>query len=233
MNLNILHFDTLDSTNAYLKRKQGSLEDFSFVVASYQTAGKGREKRKWMANHGENLLFSILIKDPALLTKGPRLSSIAAAGVASFLEKEVGLKGIAYKWPNDVYVSGKKICGILLEGSLPTYLAIGVGVNVNQTVFEGDYRVPPTSVALEKEKTIDLQEFADTLFPYLASYLKETSEEEVLRYLQAKDFLFGKEVKLPIAIGIAAGIGEDFSLLVEDEGDGVCRVLVGEASLVH
>ena len=131
--MNIIPFEEIDSTSAYLKREYRSLPNLSFCVSSFQTNGHGRLDRNWESKKGENLLFSFLLKKP--LPPFELVSSYCAYLIIDFLNN-LGISNVSYKWPNDVYVGEKKICGILLEGisegdSLET-LVIGIGLNVNQ-----------------------------------------------------------------------------------------------------
>ena len=130
-----LHFIELDSTNDYLKNNYESLNNLTFVSADYQIKGRGRNERKWFSSKGENLLFSILIKENITL-KEPGLYSIyCIVEIAKYLEK-IGLKNVLIKWPNDIYVNDKKILGVLSEGkylgSNLLYVIVGIGLNVNQ-----------------------------------------------------------------------------------------------------
>ena len=129
-----LFFETIDSTNTYLKQNYENLDNFTFVRADLQTSGRGRSSRKWLSKKGDNLLFSLLIKDKELINKYKALSINSAYLVLKILE-EYGLKNLSLKWPNDIYVNGNKICGILLESVSKQEiecLIIGIGLNVNQ-----------------------------------------------------------------------------------------------------
>ncbi len=219
MDLQVHRFSSIDSTNAYCKRNAESLGDFCFVWALEQTAGKGREQREWVSPKGENLLFSILIKGQDLLKKKEKLSLFAAMGVASFLRDELALEGVAVKWPNDVYIKGKKAAGILLEGQLPSYLVIGIGLNVNQASFKGQYRVVPTSVFIETGKQVDLASLSEKLFLFLHDFLSKKEEARILEDYPSFDYLKDKRISLfengSEIKGIAQGIDGDFSLLLQ------------------
>ena len=151
-----LHFDEIDSTNTYLKNHYQKLDNLTFVSTDYQSQGKGRNDRTWWSKKGENLMFSLLIKDQKMQDMFPYLSMATAVEVAKILEKH-GLTNVSVKWPNDVIVNDKKICGILLEGKVPDYIVIGVGLNVNQKDFPNDLRRPATSIAKELKKDIDIE----------------------------------------------------------------------------
>ena len=114
MNFHYLHFDEIDSTNNYLKNSYQLLDNFTFVSADYQSKGKGRNDRVWESIKGSNLMFSILIKDPKLIEVSTILSLVTAVEISRLLES-YSINNVSIKWPNDVLVNDKKICGILLE----------------------------------------------------------------------------------------------------------------------
>ena len=215
-----LFFESIDSTNTYLKDHYEKLEDLTFVRADLQTAGKGRNGRKWLANMGENLTFSLLIKNRELIDRFKELSVNSAYLVLKTLER-YGLKDLSIKWPNDVYVKGKKICGILLEAVSRQEiecLIIGIGINVNQMEFEGEYLVEPTSMKKELDRQIDLMKLKDTLFESLCNELGHDHYEQIRKY----DYLKGKtvsgEINKEIKTITVIGIDEDYSLKVSVDG---------------
>ena len=129
MNYHYIHFEEIDSTNNYLKNSYQLLDNFTFVTADYQSKGKGRNDRVWESSKGLNITFSILIKDSKLLEVSTILSLMTAVELAKLLDR-YGIDNVSIKWPNDVYVNCKKIAGILLEGNVPNYVVVGVGLNL-------------------------------------------------------------------------------------------------------
>ena len=155
MNYHYIHFEEIDSTNNYLKNSYQLLDNFTFVTADYQSKGKGRNDRVWESSKGLNITFSILIKDSKLLEVSTILSLMTAVELAKLLER-YDIDNVSIKWPNDVLIGDKKVCGILLEGQLPNYLVIGVGLNVNQKEFPNNLRRPATSMSNELNKGVEL-----------------------------------------------------------------------------
>ena len=223
MNYQSLHFTEIDSTNDYLKNSYRLLNDFTFASADYQSKGKGRNNRQWESKKGENLLFSLLLKDKKFLANAPVMSIYLTIEVAELL-RIYGLKNISIKWPNDVYVDGKKICGVLTESQIPDYVVIGVGLNVNQTVFSDDLRRPATSMKLELKKEIDIEELKIELFGQLADNLHKMYSDKYLSYFREHNFLQNKRVRVvvnnQIFIGEVVGLDDDFCLKI------VCRDMV-------
>ena len=149
-----LHFQEIDSTNTYLKNTYKLLGNFTFVSADYQSHGKGRNDRVWNSEPGENLMFSFLVKDENLIKQSPIISLLSAIEVAKAIET-YKIKDVSIKWPNDVLIGDKKVCGILAEGQLPEYMVVGIGLNVNQKTFPEGLRRPATSLCLEYKKDIE------------------------------------------------------------------------------
>ena len=139
--MNIIWLDTVDSTNSEALRRLGEFESGTVLVAREQTAGRGQRGNRWFTQPGANLTFSIILHfgalSPLAAADAHWLNYLTADAVAAFLS---GF-GVAcsVKWPNDVYVGRRKICGILIENSLKGAWVgssvIGVGININQEEF--------------------------------------------------------------------------------------------------
>ncbi len=217
MNYHYLHFDEIDSTNNYLKNSYQLLDNFAFVSADYQSKGKGRNDRVWESVKGLNLMFSILIKDSKLLEVSTILSLMTAVEVAKLLER-YDIDNVSIKWPNDVLIGDKKVCGILLEGQLPNYLVIGVGLNVNQKEFPDNLRRPATSICNELKKDIDLEDLKEQLFPSIINNFSKLDREEYLSYFSEHNYLLNKRVKVNINqqlfIGEVVGVDNNFNIQI-------------------
>ena len=231
-----LYFPVLDSSNAYAKDQADTLEDLTFIRAGFQSKGKGRGERAWLAKAGENLLFSLLIKRENLLQIGPKISLIAANCLAKTLLQH-GVADVSIKWPNDVYIAGKKVCGILLEGSLPSYLVIGMGINVNQMEFAGEYRIAPTSIALSLGRTVDIEALKEELFSRLYFVLSGSIDfAKELAFFATHDYLRGKTISLlhnnKVIEGTASGVNEAFELQLEN-AEGTISLSGGEVHILR
>ena len=146
----IIWLESVDSTNDEAKRHISDIDNLSVLSALEQTAGRGQRGNSWTSAPGENLMFSIVLKSPALMAEEHfALNEIAALSVSEFLST-YGIKA-QIKWPNDIYVDEKKICGILIENSFRgksiSSSIIGIGLNINQRNF--NVNLPnPTSMVL-------------------------------------------------------------------------------------
>lgn len=231
-----LHFETIDSTNTYLKDNYQSHEDMTFVSADHQTKGRGRSGRIWHDDEKKDLMFSLLLKDELLLDKFGSVSIVSAYTILEVL-KEYSDKDITIKWPNDVYVDGKKICGILLEAVSDDRLkclVVGIGVNLNSVEFNNEYLRTPTSLKLETGKDIDIEEFQSKVFDKLNDNLKklkdghdfyeEISKHDYLKNQEAYCLIKGNKEKIKII-----GIDSDYSLKII-RNDEVTSISSGEIS---
>lgn len=163
--VNIYWHDTLDSTNSEVRRQISTLDNLSITAAICQTAGRGRGGHRWSAKAGENLTFSILLKfgvEPleTLLVRDSILITQAATVALKHYFTEKGLRP-RIKWPNDIWIGDRKICGILIENILDADKVaasiVGIGINLNQTEF--DPALPnPTSLALQCGASFDIKE---------------------------------------------------------------------------
>ena len=217
MKYHLVHFKEIDSTNNYLKNSYRLLDDFTFATADYQSRGKGRNDRVWQSNSGENLMFSFLIKNKELINKAEIFSILTAVEVASLIEK-YDINNVSIKWPNDILIGDKKVCGILLEGQVPDYLVVGVGLNVNQKEFPNDLRRPATSLSLEAKQPFDIEELRDRLFSNIVNNFSNIKNEEYLEYFRQHNYLQNKRVRVVINnqvfIGEVVGIDDNFCLQV-------------------
>ena len=156
-----LKFHELDSTSDFLKNGYQDFQHFTFVRTDHQKKGRGQFDRIWQSESGKNLLFSILLKD-IVIAKMDDLNSIILNSIMDTLVS-FGIHP-QFKAPNDLYVSGKKICGILIENlaseHMYLYVVIGIGLNINQTDFKD---LNATSMSLEKNQLLDIDMVYQTL----------------------------------------------------------------------
>lgn len=136
-----LHFESLDSTNNYLKELIGKkdVQEGLVVTADYQTSGRGQIGNTWASEPGVNLLMSVFFKPHYLIaTHSFYFNMSVCLAVADALN--YFHQGFQVKWPNDILFDRKKVCGILIENSLMgkniQHSVVGIGVNVNQKAFD-------------------------------------------------------------------------------------------------
>lgn len=214
-----IYLKEIDSTNKYLKEHHQELDDMTFVYTFNQTKGKGRNERTWVSEKDQNLLFSLLIKNKDTVSLGGYLSLVTSISVLEVLKDEFAIKDIKIKWPNDIYICSKKVCGILLEGELPNYIILGVGINVNQSVFTGEYRVNPTSLRLQTRQEIDKEKLKEKIFKSLLFNLDNINKDSLFLRFNEYDYLKNKEITFfynnEENKGIYLGVDKDFNALIE------------------
>ncbi|MEQ8302389.1 MAG: biotin--[acetyl-CoA-carboxylase] ligase [Cyclobacteriaceae bacterium] len=197
------------------------------VITDNQTAGRGQKGSLWQTAPGQNLTFSIVVKPTFLLPKDQFLLSMAISlGILDYLKSEIVSKKLNVKWPNDILVGTKKICGILIEnhiqGSSISNSVIGIGLNVNQRGF-GD--LAATSLRTEIGQDFDLPSAFTKLMSKLESrYLMlKKGNEERLR-VEYVDNMYGRDEKLFFWSnktrfeGVVAGVDEYGCLIVDSGG---------------
>lgn len=150
MKLNYVHLSSVVSTNSYLAAVADSSPEGTVVYADSQTAGRGQRGNSWESADGKNITMSMLLR-PCLIAPNEQfcLSEVVALAVARVVERYV--QDVTVKWPNDIYVGDKKICGILIEHKLSggkiSHTIAGIGLNVNQRQFFSD---APNPVSLRQ-----------------------------------------------------------------------------------
>jgi BirA family biotin operon repressor/biotin-[acetyl-CoA-carboxylase] ligase len=218
-----LHLRAIDSTNDRARALAGSGAPHGMLVtAGAQTAGRGRQGRRWEAPPGRALLMSLVLRDwPRLL---PLAAAVAVADVAG-----AGGADISIKWPNDVLLRGGKLAGILVEARPQEGWAV-LGIGMNVAVRPGDLpeELRDRAASLELEPSA----LETTLAALLAALGERLALEPaaLLAAFRERDALLGREVRWQRGEGTAAGIDEDGCLLV-DRPDGTRAAL--DAGEVH
>lgn len=241
--------DCIDSTNIRAKQLAEAGEpEGTLVVADQQTAGRGRRGRGWLADSGVGIWMTLILRPKLEPTQLSGITLIAALAVNRAI-REISGADSQIKWPNDIVLAGKKLCGILTEVSSEMnyihYAVTGIGINVNTVQFPAEMQDIATSLYLETGQHVDrmtlIGKFAEVYGDYYKQYLQdgnlETFVEEYNQMLVNRD----QQVRIyhgmvedadpsQIETGIARGINADGALLVEVDGD--CKAIVsGEVSV--
>ena len=230
-----------DSTNLWIKRlaKEGASEG-TLALAEFQSAGRGRLGRSWEVPEGTSVMMSILLRPKFEPQYAPTLTLVMGMAVAKAV-KNFGFD-VSIKWPNDVVVSHKKICGILTEMGVRDgkidYAVIGVGINVNIKEFPEEMADKATSLYLESGKEFDRSQIPGLVMEAFEEYyekfaatcdlsgLKEEYESILANYNQPVRVL----AKEPYE-GVARGITDGGELLVEKTDGTIVAVSAGEVSV--
>jgi BirA family transcriptional regulator, biotin operon repressor / biotin---[acetyl-CoA-carboxylase] ligase len=230
-----------DSTNNRAKElAMGGASEGTLVVADAQTAGRGRLGRIWDSEAGTSLLFSVVMTPELSPIMAGIVPIAAAVAVARGISTSTGLRSEC-KWPNDLLLRRKKICGILtesvMEGSSLRALIVGVGVNVNQTSFPPDLANIATSLAIEANRMFDRSEVLAAImmeFETLAPALQENSRGILLAW-KAMSPMLGQSVRIShagsVTDGIAHDLAENGALLIRTTGGALETVLAGDVTI--
>ena len=189
----IIRVEETHSTNSLLREwlEQEALPTGSVIVADFQTAGRGQVGNVWESERGKNLTFSLVLYPQALpVNQQFLISEIAALSVKETLDAYT--EGISIKWPNDVYWHDQKICGMLIENDLLGHnllrSIIGIGINLNQTVFRGDAPNPVSLwqiVQQEVDREMVLRQFLSHFEAYSQALLAGEKAMIHTRYIEA------------------------------------------------
>lgn len=237
----IEHYEEIDSTN--IRAKVWSKEDAkegSLVIAERQTQGKGRMGKVWKSPKGEGIWMSFILKPKITVDKIPQLTIIAGLAMCETIQEITGLE-VQIKWPNDLVVNNKKVCGILCEMvKMKEALAVivGIGLNVNSKKFPDDLPYA-TSLYLEGKSTYNRE--------HIIAYFLGAFEKKYLIYsegLSLEKFIddyknycinLNKQVKILEGqqefIGIVKDIDTEGRLIVEQEDGRKKHILAGEVSV--
>ncbi|MBD5518863.1 MAG: biotin--[acetyl-CoA-carboxylase] ligase [Lachnospiraceae bacterium] len=244
-----LHFfESTGSTNPDAKRfaEEGAPHG-TIVVADRQTAGRGRRGRSWESPAGKSIYFTIVVRPEFEPDKASMITLVVALAVAEAVREETGLS-TGIKWPNDVVVNGKKICGILTEMSMTPemneiqFLVAGVGVNVNQDSeedFTPELRGRATSLKMENGRQIDRAALLARILRHFEEDYDLFEKTLDLSGLQERyeALLLGKDNRVRVLdpageyTGISRGINGMGELIVEKEDGETVLVYAGEVSV--
>ena len=238
----VLRHQSLESTNetAALLARDGCPEG-TVVLAREQTRGRGRRTRQWHSSADLGLWISAVVRPGENRALYPQLTLVAAVAVARAIREHTGLR-TGIKWPNDLLVQGRKLCGILCELAEPSdeqdepALVIGVGLNVNHgaDAFPQGLRTEPTSLRMETGREWKLEPFLDELLAQLAQAYqiwRAQGFEPARREWKENSATLGQRVRLDERggiSGIAWDLDHDGALLIKTDSGVVHRVDSGE-----
>ncbi len=241
------HIQSTPSTNILARdmAEAGAVHGTA-VIASYQTAGRGRLGKEWHSKKGKGLYCSIIVRPPLKIKEYPKITLTAGVAVSHALDSMTGLIS-QLKWPNDIYYQGKKCGGILTESSAlnihltKRYAIVGIGININNILedFPGELQDNVTSLALMTGREFEITRVFERIREQLLVQLDLFCEKgfaHILNIWRQKDFLLGKKMRCvstdkKVIEGTALGPDEDGVLHVEDRNGMIHQVLSGDVRL--
>lgn len=239
----VVYFDETDSTNNRIRNlaEEGAAHG-TLAVADRQTAGKGRRGRSWESPKGKNIYMSILLRPDMEPSKAPQLTLVMAMSVAQAIREHEQMD-VQIKWPNDIVLNKKKICGILTEMSTEIdyidHVVIGIGINVNDEFIPEELQEKATSMKLEAKRSIQRSSLIATIMKHFEVNYEKFMEKLDLSFMQ-EDYNailvnFGKEVTVIGADAqwnaTAKGITSTGELLVEKADGSIEEIYSGEVSV--
>lgn len=239
----IFCYDEVTSTNTVAKQFAEEMkEEGLLVVSDKQTNGKGRRGRVWESPKGTGIFMTILLRPQMKPIYASMLTLVAALALNDTIRDMTGLDA-KIKWPNDIVVNGKKVCGILTELSAEVdyinYVVVGIGVNANTEDFPEELKDKASSLYLESGKRVNRAT--------LIAHTMEALEQYYTIFLQTKDLSNLKEPYTKVLInkdrevqilssdesftGVARGITKEGHLIVEKDDKELIEVYAGEVSV--
>ena len=240
---NIKVFDEVDSTNNVVRELETEKAPHgTAVVANRQTAGKGRIGRHFVSPPGVGLYLSVLVRPNFDLHFAPMITAATACAAAEAIEELCG-SNVMIKWVNDLYMNGKKICGILTEASLGLEMrvldcaTIGIGINVHSIgdLFDAELKKTATSIEDETGIRLDRNRLCAGILNRLEIYLGKISDRSFLREYRERELLTGNMITAVVGteklIGEALGIDDNANLIIRLPYGEIKYLSSGEANL--
>lgn len=242
--INFIYLDTVDSTNIYCKKLgESEFTKDIVVVSEAQTNGKGTKGRSWSSPKGKGLWFSILLK-PSIDLKDINFLTILTSTTLYNTLLDFGINP-KIKWPNDIYLNSKKLCGILTESKIfnnkVEYIIIGIGINVNLelTDFDDELQKTATSLLISTGKLFNRENILDKfLYNFYKSYTEfvNANKSDILKIYKNNSLILNKEVNLEYKNSIRKvtpiDILEDGSLLIKNSNNETEKIITGEVSII-
>jgi len=234
-------YDKIDSTNEEAKRQAlAGAPDGSLFIAEQQNGGKGRLGRTWNSPSGTGLWFSVLLRSSQLPLQVTNITLLAGLAVCRAIQSQTNAAAMI-KWPNDVVIGSKKVCGILTEMAAEVdrieYVVVGIGVNVNIESFSDELSVKATSLRIERGHPVDripllqeiLREFESVLNEYSSNPESTLADYKTLCVSLNRKVQFTKDKNT--VSGTAVDIAPDGKLIVRCENGELISINSGEVTV--
>lgn len=215
------------------------------VIAEEQTAGRGRQGRAWFSPPGSSVMVSVVLRPDLPPERIPRCTMVAGLGVIETLRPLLG-EAVALKWPNDVLMRGKKLCGVLAEatwtGSQLGAVIVGIGINVRTDFTRADLNAPATSIEAELGRAVDRRDLLRDLLARIDHWAAQVNDPALFAAWRAQLGTLGKRVTVytepaifpsPHYSGVAESVDADGALLVRLDSGKVRRVLAADVGLAE
>ncbi|SFA94577.1 BirA family transcriptional regulator, biotin operon repressor / biotin-[acetyl-CoA-carboxylase] ligase [Acetitomaculum ruminis DSM 5522] len=239
----VIYFDELDSTNIYAKKiaDEGESEG-TLVISDAQISGKGRRQRAWTSPHKTGIFMTLILRPDIAPINASMLTLVMGLAVCKGVREITGLD-LGIKWPNDIVINGKKICGILTEMSMQmdyiNNVIIGTGINVGNMEFPEELQDKATSLKLEAGKDFKRSDIIIKVMEAFEKYYELFLKSQDLTYLvdEYNELLVNKDREVKAIYtdktieGTAKGINEKGELMVVTENENIEYIISGEVSV--
>lgn len=239
----VLYLPATPSTNVEAKKRaQAGMAEGTLVITDNQTHGRGRFDRTWWSSPGKDLLFSLIFRPSLKASQAFRLTLLSSLAVAEAIRQETGLDALI-KWPNDVYIKGKKVSGILSESGIHRdhleYIIAGIGINVNSTPSRNpEIEDRATSLSMELGENVPRLALLSLILELIESYYRTIQQGEFHSLKKRWDTLSlinHKKVMVEtrgcMHEGTAESVDEDGFLVLLDHTGTKRRIVSGDVSL--
>ncbi len=224
-NVSIEYYETIDSTNLYLKSIANDVDKDMVVIANHQTGGKGRLGRTFVSNNDSGIYMSILFKKQYQKNIVSKMTCIACVATALAIEKVAGVN-TQIKWVNDIYLNNKKVCGILTESKINKekfeYIIVGIGINAYKQDFGIDVNNIATTIEDETNVTISRNDLIVEIINNLLNLLDNANNEYIYNEYKSRLFVIGKTAEFQIGDSLIEGVivdlNKDYNLIVDFNG---------------
>lgn len=237
---NIIHFETITSTNTYAKSIASEEEAGTVIISEEQVSGRGRLGRTWNSKAYEGIWMSVILKPNILPYKTPFLTILAASSIAKAL-KSLGVD-VGIKWPNDIILNGRKLCGILTELSAEidrvNYVVLGIGMNVKSLSFPSEIENIATSLYKEGY-TISRVDIVRVILLELErcyiEYINDDNKDKILKLYRKHSVVLNKNIYIikgnERELVQCIDINSEGNLVVKKSDGMVEEIISGEVSI--
>ena len=227
MGKKVYYYDTIDSTNTEAKRlAEEGAPNGSLVLANEQTTGRGRRGRSFTSESGTGIFMTFLLKPDIAPGNASMLTLVTAMAVAKGIQVATG-EACGIKWPNDIIIDGKKVCGILTEMSAQiecvNYVVVGIGINVQNESFDEEIAKVATSLYMETGKRFNRAQIVEAVMEQFEFYYDQFMETQDLSSMvkEYNSYLVNMNQKVQVIDpkepyqGTARGINKKGELIVD------------------
>ena len=237
---NVIHLESVDSTNDYLKKIGNDVQEGTVVISEEQTKGKGRLGRNWQSKSKEGIWMSIILKPEIIPYKAPFITLIAGAAIVKALNNlQVPAK---VKWPNDIIINNKKVSGILTELSAEieriNYVVVGIGMNVKNLDFDKELEEKATSLYKENYHLSRVEIVSQILYEFeklYNDYIVNDYKEETIKICKEYSAILNKDIYIikgdEKELVKCVDISNNGNLIVRDGNNNVQEIFSGEVSI--